>query len=359
MMDLYVRLAKHLDKLSVAFPYTDSGLEIEILRSWFSPREAEIALQMKGFPEPVSIIAGRLEMPPEALGSILEEMSKKGLIFRMTQGDTRETQEPIWLYNLIPMAEGLWEFHLNSISPNEVTKLNTYVEFFMDNAWYKTETTQHRVVPISKSVSATMEIMTYDQAENIVKSQKKIAVAHCICRKQDGMLGKGCDHPSEVCMAFGTGAYYYIENGLGREILPEEALTILHKGMEAGLVLQPGNGKRIWGLCMCCSCGCQLIRSLKKIEKPAQMAHSNFYAACNPDSCSACGLCVDRCPMGAIELLDTAEINKDRCIGCGVCVVACDFNAIVLQQQSELNRYVPPKDFIKMHQKIAKERGLF
>ena len=81
MMDLYVRLAKHLDKLSVAFPYTDSGLEIEILRSWFSPREAEIALQMKGFPEPVSIIAGRLEMPPEALGSILEEMSKKGLIF--------------------------------------------------------------------------------------------------------------------------------------------------------------------------------------------------------------------------------------------------------------------------------------
>ena len=66
-----------------------TGLELEILRKWFSQQRASKALNMKGVPEPASVIAGRLGVSAETLALVLEKMSKKGLIFRMAQTDTR------------------------------------------------------------------------------------------------------------------------------------------------------------------------------------------------------------------------------------------------------------------------------
>jgi ferredoxin len=362
MSDLYDQLAMHLNKLPIPFPSTDTGIELEILRNWFNPQQAKIALKMNGFPEPVPTIAKRLNMTSEALDPVLAEMSRKGLIFRTIKRNSKRSEDPIWLYSLVPLAEGLWEFHMHFASHDEVKDeirmVNEYVEFFIDKAWFKTKTTQHRIIPISKSISVEMEIMQYDQAEIIIKSQTKIALMHCVCRKQARILGKTCNHPSEVCLAFGTGAYYFIENGWGREISQEEALAILNVGMESGLVLQPGNGQKTWSICMCCSCCCQLIKSLNRLEKPAQVAHTNFYAECNSDDCTACGLCVERCPMEAIELNDSVVVNPDRCIGCGVCVAACDFDVMVLHQKKVHDRYSPPKDIVEMQKAIAKERGL-
>ena len=159
-------------------------------------------------------------------------------------------------------------------------------------------------------------------------------------------------------MAFGTGAYFYVDNGLGREISQEDALKILHKAMDSGLVLQPGNGKKVWGICMCCGCCCGLLKALRKMDKPAAVAHTSFYAEVLADNCTSCGLCEERCPMDAITIEDTAVINRDRCIGCGVCVGACSLDAVVLRQKDESNRYVPPADVIEMQMRIAKERGL-
>ena len=357
MTDIYRRLAAHLDKLSIPFPSTEDNLELKLLKVWFDPKEAEIALNMTPLPEPVAVIARRMGESAEQLAPVLKKMSHKGLIFRAARHETRKNDHPEWLYNLVPMAEGMWEFHMNSTHEDEVEMVNEYIEFFMESSWYKTDTSQHRVVPISKSIQAGFDILPYDHAEKIIRSQTKISVAHCICRKQAQMLGKGCDHPSEVCLAFGTGAYYYIENGLGREVSQEEALDILRTGMEAGLVLQPGNGQRVWGICMCCTCGCQLLRALKKMPKPARMAHTNFNAVCSDTHCTACGTCVDLCPMEAIEIIENAaSVNIDRCIGCGVCVASCDFDAIALHQKSAKEHYTPPKDIVEMHKRVAAER---
>jgi electron transport complex protein RnfB len=54
-------------------------------------------------------------------------------------------------------------------------------------------------------------------------------VSPCICRKEQKMIGKGCDKPEEACLIFGGGAYYYEKNGLGREIDKKEALDILKR----------------------------------------------------------------------------------------------------------------------------------
>jgi Na+-translocating ferredoxin:NAD+ oxidoreductase subunit B len=350
MDDLYARLAKHLDRLPVGFPATESGVERRILQRWFTEEEARVALVMTGLPEPVTVIAARLGMTPPTLAPLLESMSRKGTVFRVVKGDMR-------LYNIVPMAEGMWEFHLHSTAPEELPEIREYMDHFMDKSWYSTPTTQHRVIPVAQSVRAGMTILPYERAEEIIRAQSKISLIQCICRKQAQMAGEGCDHPLETCMAFGTGAYFYMENGLGREASVEEALEVLDAAMRSGLVLQPGNGQKVWSICMCCECCCVLLRALQRMAKPARAAHSNFYAEGIPGMCTGCGLCEERCPMDAITVGETAQVNLDHCIGCGVCVGMCPVDAVRLHQKEAQQRYVPPVDVIDMQTRIARERG--
>ena len=47
------------------------------------------------------------------------------------------------------------------------------------------------------------------------------------------------------------------------------------------------------------------------------------------DSCIACGMCVDTCPCGVLEIEDVATVvNGDECVGCGQCLDACPAGAI-------------------------------
>jgi NAD-dependent dihydropyrimidine dehydrogenase PreA subunit len=351
MDEVYARLAKHLDRLPIPFPETESGIEREILARWFSPREAQIALAMTGLPEAIPAIAARLEMESEDLAPVLEDMAKRGLIFRIAKGEKR-------FFNLVPLAEGMWEFHIHQNSVEDIRLLRKYFDEFMTKGWYGTKTSQHRIIPIAQSLTPGMEVLPYEQAEALIRAQAKISVAQCICRKEERMVGKGCDHPLETCMAFGAGAYFYIENGLGREVSNEEALKILREAMDAGLVLQPGNGQKAWNLCMCCGCCCALLRTLKTMAKPAEVAHTNFFARVVPEDCSGCGLCELRCPMGAIRVGIAAEVDRDRCIGCGVCVGACPLEAVRLEYKEPGERYTPPRDVMEMQITIARERGL-
>ena len=203
-----------------------------------------------------------------------------------------------------------------------------------------------------------MNIMPYEQAEKIIQNQSKIVVAPCICRKEHTMVGKGCDRLLEACLIFGNGAYYYEKNGLGRSISQDEALEILNKGFEAGLVLQPGNSKKPANICMCCGCCCQILINLNTQDSPAKAVCSNYYAVVSEEDCTACGTCVDRCQMDAVTLEDVAQIETERCIGCGLCVVTCDSEAIDLKEKAEADRWVPPSNTYKTYLKIARERGL-
>jgi heterodisulfide reductase subunit A len=64
-------------------------------------------------------------------------------------------------------------------------------------------------------------------------------------------------------------------------------------------------------------------------------------AEVSPLRCVACGMCVEVCPAGAVELIDVrtpagtlrrrrAEVNAALCKGCGLCVAACRGAAITL-----------------------------
>ncbi|MDH7506508.1 MAG: 4Fe-4S binding protein [Candidatus Thermoplasmatota archaeon] len=53
-------------------------------------------------------------------------------------------------------------------------------------------------------------------------------------------------------------------------------------------------------------------------------------AIVDKEKCTACGTCVDTCPVDAISLEDKAVINKENCIDCGTCIDGCPEGAISL-----------------------------
>ena len=82
MAAVYERLRERLDMFPQGFPKTESGVELEILEHLFTEEEAEIALYLKPYPEPVAVIAESTDRDASDLGEILYDMSKKGLILR-------------------------------------------------------------------------------------------------------------------------------------------------------------------------------------------------------------------------------------------------------------------------------------
>ncbi len=65
-----------------------------------------------------------------------------------------------------------------------------------------------------------------------------------------------------------------------------------------------------------------------------------------PEGCTACGLCFEACPEGALER--TAEgipgWIEDRCTGCGLCVDACPQDVILFRESPARQRPSRPKD---------------
>jgi len=350
MTDVYKKLAQHLDNTPCGYPATESGVELKILRQLFTEEEAEVAATLIMMPETPEAIAQRTKRAPEMLAPLLKEMANKGLIMHSSKKGTD-------FYMTAQFVIGIWEYQVNRLTEELIHDVNEYIPFLMKEQ-DKVKTRQLRVVPVSQSINADMKVMNYEEAENIIRSQSKIIIAPCICRTEHKMVGKGCDRLLEGCFVFGGGAYYYEERGIGRTVDHDEAIEILHKGIEQGLVLQPGNALKAMNICMCCSCCCQILSNIKQTDKPSTVVNSNYFAVVDEDACTACGVCEERCPMDAITVDGVASVNKDRCIGCGLCVAACDFESMHLAGKDDKERWVPPATVVDTYMAIAREKGL-
>lgn len=350
--EVYEKLADHLDRLPAGFPRTESGVELRILRRLFTIEEAEMACRLQMMPESVEQISRRTGIPGESLAERLREMSLKGLILRADRPEGP-------LYMAAQYVIGIWEYHVNDLDTELVKDMNEYVPILFDSL-SKLKTQQLRTIPIGASLTGEGAVLPYDEARRLIEEQSKILVAPCICRKEHALVGKGCGKSVETCLVFSGGAQYYEKNGIGRIIDQEEALGILKKAEEEGLVLQPTNAKKIINICLCCGDCCQVLKNIRRHPKPAEIVHSNFFARVRPDDCIGCEVCLDRCQMDAIEMVEgKAGINPDRCIGCGLCVPTCGGEAIDLLPKEERNRYVPPANVVETYTRMALERGLF
>ncbi len=346
--DVYTRLREFLHRLPGGYPTSDTGVEIKILRKLFTKEEAELTMKLVETPERVADIASRLDMDEAELAAKLEDMAQKGLIFRVRHGDER-------LYRVFSFLVGIYEFQLNHLDREFVELYEEYLPYY-GIGMSKVKTSQMRTIPLGSAVDVTADVATYNNVRELIKNKDFISVQNCICREEQELLGNKCDYPKEICIMFGDFARYYLDNGMGRRIDMKETLELLDKAEETGLVLTPNNAQDIEAICCCCSCCCPTLKFAKMMDRPIDMVNTQYVSKIDPDLCTACEECLERCPMDAIRIDDVSEIIEGRCIGCSVCIPTCSDQAISLEFRPGMEP--PPADSDATFQQIRIERGL-
>lgn len=350
-MDVYERLAEHLDRLPGGFPRTGSGAEMRVLRRLFSPEDADLALHLTLIPEEARVVARRARIGVGEAEQRLEMMARKGLImsFHPEEGPPQ--------YVATHFVVGFYEFQVGRLDEGLARDASDYLDQIPPENWQQAP--QLRTVPVGESIPHRREVMPYEQAETLLQGHEKFRVSPCICREKERLLGKGCDKPLETCLTFGSAADYYDRMGVGRSIDREEALAILQQADEAGLVLQPGNTKRAGFICCCCGDCCGVLRIAKRHPRPATILVSPFFAEVDVELCSACGDCELRCQMEAIALENGhAAVDLDRCIGCGLCVTTCPEEAVTLVRKPQEEQPAVPANSVALYLSILRARGV-
>ncbi len=270
-IEIYQRLAQHLDRLPAGYPPTPDGLELRILQRLFTPEEAALAVHLTLIPERAVVIAQRAGLEQEATERMLKEMAEKGLC-----NDVQSREKPP-RYMASQFAIGIWEYQVKRLTPELAADVGEYLKTALQpEIWAKAP--QLRTIPIRESIEVKAETLPYEQAELLLRQYDTFAVAPCICREEKILVGEGCGKPLETCLLMGGAAKSYMRHLRGREITLEEALGILETADQAGLVLQPGNIREAANICCCCGDCCGVLRNLKQHPAPATIIASAYYA---------------------------------------------------------------------------------
>ena len=336
----YLKLREFLDQYPIGFPKTSSGVEIEILKRLFTAEEAGVAVLLTHVPEKAGQIAARAGLDKRALEETLESMAGKGLVFRARRGGRT-------LYNTAPFMIGLYEYSVKKIDRELAELFKEYYETAFLDELGASDVPGFKVLPISRHVEADFALFPFLELKKNIRAARRISVTECICRKEARLTGDGCDHPRETCLSFGVAAEYYIENGLGREVTAEEAIAICEEADKAGLVHAGANTKHLSNLCNCCPCCCASMKGItQRGHDKHKYLNALFEAAVDGDRCSGCGECVQRCPVKAVTLDDTARVDGEKCLGCGLCAGVCPTEAITVRLRG--NREEPFDRFLDM-----------
>lgn len=356
--DIYKKLCDVMAGRGGLYPGLDIPEFYEMIRELFTEDEAMVANAMPSGFNSASVIANAVGKKEEDVSEILETMADKGLCIAGKKGD-------LPVYGGPPFMPGIFEYQfMRGTSSEKDKKLARLIKEYKVAVDAKRGDKREsfptmRVIPVNRTIKAGNQIHTYDQAAAYIEKYKPLAVTTCYCRHQARLIDEKdhCGKPDEVCMQFGRGAQFVIERGMGRKINKDEALEILLKSEESGLIHCSTNRQEIDWLCNCCSCHCVILNSALSRPKPGLAVNSGFQPEWDRDLCTSCETCIERCPTDALSMdeEEIPEVNLDRCIGCGVCATGCPSEVIGLKERAEIP--VPPYDLKALRVAVRVSKG--
>ncbi|QEE16650.1 4Fe-4S binding protein [Promethearchaeum syntrophicum] len=357
----YLDLHKRLEKFPQQAPASEALFQIlEIL---FTEKEATLVSKLPIKPFEIPKAAKIWKQSEDEAEIILNELADKGLLIDVIKENKR-------VFSLAPPMAGFFEFSLmrtdgkfdrkvlSELYYQYINKEDAFISMLfnleppIDRVFVHEDTLQD----YDQSI-----ILDYERASQVIETATCITVGTCYCRHKMEHLGKACDNPQEVCLTFNNAAKSLSKHGIAKKISKKEAYKILDEVRKLGLVQVGDNSQTgVSWICNCCGCCCEALLGYKRLGYSSNI-YSNFEAKIDVDACTGCGICVDKCPVDAMDLTENperkniAQVNYDRCIGCGVCSRFCPSEAITMKRREKIN--FTPVDFFERIVLNAIEKG--
>ena len=250
-------------------------------------------------------VARRAKKSLEFTKEQLDKLCRVGIVRIRIRGDVTYYYYPIWvpgiMEGILSVREQCEKYPALGECFEEYTRRKvSMLAPFMDAGM-----NMMRVIPVQSAIENNTRKASYDEVLRLVENARAISVGPCSCRRSRRLMGEGCGHLEEdMCMYLNDNAVNYTRHGDHRMISKEEALEILKRAEDNGLVhelnVAPGY-EDATAICNCCGCSCFALRIATYFRAP-DAVRSNYIARVDRDKCVACGQCVENCQVNAVKL---------------------------------------------------------
>jgi len=339
--DIYERLAAALDTLPHGFARTPSGVEVRLIKMSFTPEEVWLAGQLTRFPETAAEIAKRVGRDESQVRETLESLVPRRLVRLDSLGMAAPGLAPTVAgerkYRLGPFLVGWYEANMRLLDKEFAELFEQYVVEGGGERIFSPRPGVLGVVPVRGSLKPEL-MKTMEPHLDIdahFKRHERFLVIDCVCKREKELLhGHSCRQPMKRCGFIGLPP----QTPLGENVLnAEDAAKLLDVLEQMGHVhlafygfTMGAESPQFVGTCNCCDCCCGVFQGKTMAGLSEGPQRSNYRAVINSETCIACGVCQERCPVDAIadDENEKSRVERAKCIGCGVCVIGCASEAI-------------------------------